>query len=79
MLNPSDAFGAGSYMEVRGRVLTGMRAAGIDDQLFELVQNAYERVLSAETLVLSRAEKRRLLADVLKSVLEEMNRRLEKS
>ncbi len=79
MLNPSDAFGPGSYMEVRGRVLRGMRAAGIDDQLFDLVQNAYERVLSAETLVLSRAEKRRLLADVLKSVLEEMNRRLEKS
>ncbi len=76
MLHPSDAFGQGSYMQVRVRVLRGMRSAGIDDQVFELVQNAYERELSAETLVLSRAEKRRLLADVLKSVLDEMNSRL---
>ena len=79
MLNPRDAFGPGSYTELRGRVLSSMRTAGIDDQVFELVRDAYEQVLSAQTLVLSRAEKRRLLADVLKSVLEEMNRRLDKA
>lgn len=79
MLNPGDAFGPGSYTELRGRVLNGMRTAGIGDQVFELVQTAYERVLSAETLVLSRVEKRRLLADVLKSVLHEMNGRLDKA
>ncbi len=65
-----------SYRSLRGRVLARLQAANINDQLFELVQGAYENALSADGLVLSRVEKRRLLADVLKSVLEEMNDRL---
>ena len=66
----------GSYTELRWRVLRHLNAAHIDDRVFELIQAAYSSALAEERLVLSTAEKRRLLADVLKSVLADMNRRL---
>jgi hypothetical protein len=74
MLNSSSVLG--SYADVRSRVLQRLNAAHIDDHLFELIQAAYASALAEENLVLSSVEKRRLLADVLKSVLEHMNRRL---
>jgi len=76
MLNPSGAFGSGSYLDLRGRVLQRLRTARINDQVFELVHTAYESALAAENLVLSRAEKRRLLQEALKSVIADMNRKL---
>ena len=62
----------GSYTELRWRVLRHLNAAHIDDRVFELIQAAYSSALAEERLVLSTAEKRRLLADVLKSVLADM-------
>ncbi len=76
MLNLADAMNSNSYRNLRKRVLGHLQAAKINDQVFELVQGAYENALSADGLVLSRVEKRRLLADVLKSVLGEMGDRL---
>ncbi len=76
MLNLAHAMNSNSYKNLRSRVLERLRAAKINDQVFELVQGAYENALSADNLVLSRVEKRRLLADVLKSVLGEMNNRI---
>ncbi len=74
MLNPSSVHD--SYTDLRGRVLQRLDAARIDDHVFELIQAAYTGALAEENLVLSAAEKRRLLADVLKSVLDSMHRRL---
>ncbi len=76
MQNLVDSMNFNSYRNLRGRVLGRLQAAKINDQVFELVQAAYEKALSADNLVLSRAEKRRLLADVLKSVLGDMHNRL---
>ncbi len=76
MLNLADAMNLNSYKNLHSRVLARLRAARINDQIFELVQGAYENALSADNLVLSRVERRRLLADVLKSVLGEMNNRI---
>ena len=77
MLNPGDLFSSGSYLDLRGRVLQRLRSAKINDQVFELVQNAYESALDLDNLVLSRLEKRRLLAEILKTVLDDMNQRLD--
>jgi hypothetical protein len=76
MLSPGNAFGSGSYGGVRGRVLQRMRSAQISDHIFELVQAAYSSALADDNLVLSPVERRRLLADVLKSILQDMNNRL---
>ena len=77
MLDPTGAFNSGSYADVRGTVLRRLHAARISDHVFELIQAAYTSALAEDQLVLSPAEKRRLLADVLKSVLQEMNRKLD--
>lgn len=76
MLNPGDLFQSGSYRELRGRMLRRLHAAKIDDHVFEVVEAAFSGALAEENVVLSRVEKRRLLADVLRSVLEEMDAKL---
>ncbi len=76
MLNPGDLFQSGSYRELHGRVLQRLNAAKINDHVFEVVEAAFNGALVDENMVLSRIEKRRLLADVLKSVLEEMDAKL---
>ena len=74
MLNSSSVLG--SYADVRWRVLQHLNAARIDDHVFGLVQAAYSSALAEEGLILSGIERRRLLADVLKAVLKDMNERL---
>jgi hypothetical protein len=74
MLNSNSV--PGSYTDLYWRVLQRLNVARIDDHVFELIQAAYSSALAEENLVLSNIEKRQLLADILKSILEDMNRRL---
>ncbi len=80
MLNP---FGTqsypqgGSYSDLKKRVLRHVQAARVNDQVFEAVQKAYEEVLASEHIVLSRPERKRLLSQILKSVLEDMLKKLD--
>lgn len=77
MMNAGEMWKNGSYEDVRGRVLRHLQAAKVNDRVFELVEAAFNGALAEDELVLSRVEKRRLLADVLRSVLEEMSKRLQ--
>lgn len=76
MLNLGGTFTSGSYYELRSRVLQRLRLAKINDHVFELIQAAYNGALAQDNLVLSPVEKRRLLAEILKLVLNDMNKRL---
>ena len=76
MLNLGSTFTSGSYYELRSIVLQRLRLAKINDHVFELIQAAYNSALAQDNLVLSPAEKRRLLAEILKLVLNDMNKRL---
>jgi hypothetical protein len=77
MLNP---FGPkedpGSYVDLRKRVLQHVQHMNVNDQIFEVVKNAYEHALIAENVVLSRAERNRMLSQIMKMVLEDMIRKL---
>jgi hypothetical protein len=77
MLSPNSSFHSGSYVDLRGYVLRRLRLSKINDRIFELIQSAYNGVLTNDQLVLSAVEKRRLLAEVLKSVLQDMSKRLD--
>ncbi len=77
MMNMGEVSMSGSYDDVRRRVLWHLQAAKVDDHVFELVQAAFSGALAEEGLVLSQVEKRRLLADALKSVLEGMSKKLQ--
>jgi hypothetical protein len=54
-----------------------VQEAGIDDQIFLIVQKAYEEALEQETIILSRPERNRLFSQVLKLVLEDMSEKLD--
>ena len=55
-----------------------VQSAKVNDHIFEIVQMAYEEALTIENVVLSRPERKRLLAQILKLVLEDMIQKLDR-
>ena len=77
MLNPfAPQSDPGSYVDLRKRMLQDVRYMRVEDKIFEVVRNAYEHALIRENIVLSRAEKDRMLSQIMKMVLEDMAKKL---
>jgi len=74
---PQQDPGLSSYINLKKRMLQNVQAVKIEDQIFQVVQNAFENAMQKENIVLSRPERKRLFAQILKSVLEEMARKLD--
>jgi hypothetical protein len=57
-----DPFGSqqypGSYVNLQKGMLQRVQSVNIDDQIFEVVQKAYEVGLKEESIVLSRPERK---------------------
>ena len=78
MKNPfGDQQVPGSYHNLKERMFKRVKSAKVNDRIFEIVQAAYENALSEENIVLSRPERKRLLAQILSMVLEDMIQKLE--
>jgi hypothetical protein len=78
MLNP---FGSqqvpGSYVDLPKRMFQRVQDMKINDQIFEVVKNAYEQALARENIVfLSRPERMRLLSQIMKMILDDMSKKL---
>ena len=67
-----------SYVNLKKRMLQHVQAAKVNDQIFEVVQKSFEDALKAENIVLSLPERKRMLSQILKSVLEDMIKKLDK-
>ena len=77
MLNPfAPQSDPGSYLDLRNRMLRDVRYLRGEDKIFEVVRNAYAHALIIENVVLSRAEKDRMLSQIMKMVLEDMAKKL---
>jgi len=77
MLNPfAPQQDPGSYVDLRKRMLQHVQYMKVNDQIFEVVKNAYEHAVITENIVLSRAEKNRMLSQIMKMVLEDMIKKL---
>jgi hypothetical protein len=78
MLNP---FGSqqvpGSYVDLRKRMFQHIQDMKVNDQIFEVLKNAYEQALMRENVVLSRAERMRMLSQIMKMVLDDMSKKLD--
>ena len=74
MRNPFDPQGdsLSSYVNLQKRMLQKVKAMKVNDQIFEVVQRAFEDAVKAENIVLSAPERKRLLPQILQKVLEEM-------
>jgi len=68
----------GSYFKLKERMFQKVQSAKVNDHIFEIVQMAYEEALTIENVVLSRPERKRLLAQILKLVLEDMIQKLDR-
>ena len=77
MLNSDNLFASGPNVDLRGHILQRLRSANINDQVFVVVRMAYQKALEDDNIILSRSERERLLAEVLKSILVEMNKKLD--
>lgn len=77
MLNPfAPQQDPGSYVDLRKRMFQNVQYMKVNDQIFEVVRNAYEHAVITENIVLSRAEKNRMLSQIMKMVLEDMIKKL---
>ena len=66
-----------SYVNLKQRMISRVRAKNVYDQIFQIVQNAYEDALRSENVILSRAERKRLFAQILRLMLEDMIKKLD--
>jgi hypothetical protein len=77
MFNPfAPQSNPGSYVELRNRMVRNVQLLRVEDKIFEAVKNTCEYALITENLVLSRAERDRLLSETMKRVLEDMVKKL---
>lgn len=66
-----------SYVNLKKRMLQHVQSAKVNDQIFQVVQKSFEDALKLENIVLSLAERKRMLSQILKSVLEDMIKKLD--
>jgi len=82
MLNPfgpQQDPGLSSYVNLKKRMLQKIQASSVNDQIFQVIQNAFEEALKTENVVLSRSERKVMFLQILKSVLEGMIEKIDKS
>jgi hypothetical protein len=80
MKNPfgSEPESLSSYVNLKKRMLQHVQAAKVNDQIFQAVQKSFEDALRLENIVLSLPERNRMFSQILKSVLEDMIKKLDK-
>ncbi len=61
-----------SYLDLKGRIIQRLLSEKVDQQILELIQAACEKGLKAEGIVLSRLEKKRLVLEMRKSLLTDL-------
>ena len=78
MLNPfASQPDPGSYLDLRKRMFQHVQLLLVNDKIFDVVKNAYEHALISEDVVLSRAERDRMLSQIMKMVLEDILKKLD--
>ena len=72
MFNPPNSYpDPGSYLDLLKRITQQMQQKKVDEQLLQIVQQAFEKELDSKHIVLSRPEMVRLYQQVAKSILTE--------
>ncbi len=76
---PQDDPGLYAYANLHKRMLKNVQDARINDQIFNVVQKTFEKALIGENIVLSAPEKKRMLAQIMKQVLNDMLSKLDEN
>ncbi|MFN8463693.1 MAG: hypothetical protein U0X93_18215 [Anaerolineales bacterium] len=77
MKNPfGDQKVPGSYHNLKERMYKKV-SAQVNEQILEMMIKAYENALNDENIVLTRPERKRLLSQITKMVMEDMLKKLD--
>ena len=68
---------SGSYFGLQKRIFERLKSNGVNSRIDQIVLDAYRAALAAENVVLARGEKKRLLADVLKLILDDVKNKFD--
>jgi len=68
-----------SYVNLKQRILAIVQTKKVYDQIFEVVQVAYENAVNAENVMLTREDRKHLFAQILRLLLEDMIQKLDSS
>jgi hypothetical protein len=63
---------SGSYINLQNRMLQKVETANVRDQILAMIGKTFEDALQTENIVLSGPERKRLLKQITKSVLEDL-------
>lgn len=76
MKNPfGDQQVPGSYDNLKERLYKSV-SAEINQQIFDMMMKSYENALQQENIVLSRPERKRLLSQIMKMIMDDMLKKL---
>jgi len=79
MKNPfGDQQVPGSYHNLKERMYKKV-SANVNEQITEIMVKAYENALNDENVMLTRPERKRLLSQIVKMVMEDVLKRLDDS
>ena len=67
-----------SYLNLKERMTRHVKSAKVEDQIFQIVQKACEDAFNQENIVLSRPEILRMFSQIMKEVLEDMVKKLDR-
>ena len=66
-----------SYVNLKKRMLALVQTGKVYDQIFQVVQKAYDDALKTENVLLSSAEKKHMFFQILRAMLEDMIKKLD--
>ena len=67
------------YVDLQKKIVRQLKSAKIQHQMFETLEMSFDAVLAEDGIIVSRVERKRLLARVTQDVLGDMLKRLENS
>ena len=68
----------GSHHNLQERMFKKVKAAKVDEQILAIMMKEYEAALYEENVVLSRPERNRLFSRIVKLVMEDVIKKLDK-
>ena len=66
-----------SYVNLKKRMLSLVKTGKVYDQMFQVVEKAYEEALKEENIILTRAEQKRMLSQIFRLMLEDILKKLD--
>ena len=78
MTNPFDQNkDTGSYFNLKERVFQRVQSSEIDNQIIETIRKSFEDAINVENIELDPVEKNRLLSQIVRLVLENLNKNVD--